>query len=64
MKAQLKLADRARAAFGVVLARGEAERGTVAVKDMESGKQIEVPRDQVAGWIQARLEEPRFEKRR
>jgi histidyl-tRNA synthetase len=57
MKAQMKLADRAAASFAVVLARNESERGTAAVKDMASGDQIEVPREQVAGWIRARLDE-------
>jgi histidyl-tRNA synthetase len=57
VKAQWKLADRARAAFGVMLGREEAGREAVAVKDLASGKQLEVPREQVAGWIRARCEE-------
>src|SRR5260370_23990847 len=47
-KAQWKLADRARARYGVLVAPDEVARGVVAVKDMDAGTQIEVPRDQIA----------------
>jgi len=57
VKAQWKLADRSGAAFGVMLGRAEAERAAVAVKRLATGEQIEVPRERVAGWIRARLEE-------
>ena len=57
LKAQWTLADRAKSAFGVMLGRDEASRDAVAVKDLRTGKQIEVPREQVAGWIRARREE-------
>jgi histidyl-tRNA synthetase len=57
VKAQWKLADRARAAYGVMLAPAEAERRVVAVKDLARGVQVEVPREQVAGWLLARREE-------
>jgi histidyl-tRNA synthetase len=57
VKAQWTLANRAQAAFGVMLGRDEASRDAVAVKDLESGTQIEVPREQVAGWVRARREE-------
>jgi histidyl-tRNA synthetase len=57
LKAQWTLADRARSAFGVMLGRNEASRDAVAVKDLRTGKQIEVPREQVARWIRARREE-------
>ncbi len=57
VKAQWKLADRSGAAFGVMLGRAEADRAAVAVKRLATGEQIEVPREQVAGWIRARLEE-------
>jgi histidyl-tRNA synthetase len=46
----------------VLLAKQEAERGAVAVKDLRSGEQVEVPRQLVAGWLQERREtegEPR-----
>jgi len=57
VKAQWKLADRAQAAYGVMVGRDEATRGAVGVKDLGTGTQIEVPREQVAGWIRARREE-------
>jgi histidyl-tRNA synthetase len=56
VKAQWKLADRSGARFGVMVGRAEASRGTVGVKDLASGEQLEVPRDQVAGWLRARAE--------
>jgi histidyl-tRNA synthetase len=46
----------------VILGKQEAERGAVAVKDLRSGDQVEVPRQLVAGWLQERREaedEPR-----
>ena len=57
VKAQWKQADRSGAAFGVMLGAREAERGAVAVKDLRSGEQVEVPSGQLAGWLQARREE-------
>ena len=53
VKAQWKLADRSGARFGVMVGRGEATRGTVGVKDLEDGEQLEVPREQVAGSLRA-----------
>jgi histidyl-tRNA synthetase len=55
-KAQMKVADRSRARYTVVLGSREAERGAVGVRDMQSSEQIEVPRELVAGWLQERLE--------
>ena len=57
VKAQWKQADRAGAVFGVMLGRDEASRGAVAVKDLRSGEQVEVRRDQLAGWLQSRREQ-------
>jgi histidyl-tRNA synthetase len=54
--AQWKAAERARAAFGVMLAPDEFSRGAVAVKDLGTGKQVEVPRDQVIAWLRAQRE--------
>ena len=48
MKAQFKAADRSGAASVVVLGPDEAARGIVTIKDLESGEQREVARDQVA----------------
>jgi histidyl-tRNA synthetase len=55
-KAQMKVADRSRARYTVVLGSREAEHGAVGVRDMQSSEQIEVPRELVAGWLQERLE--------
>jgi histidyl-tRNA synthetase len=57
LKAQMKLANRANAAFAVILGRTEIGRGTVAVKEMTSGEQLEVHREQIAGWLRERCEE-------
>jgi histidyl-tRNA synthetase len=56
VKAQWKAADRAGAVFGVMLGERELARGEVGVKDLRSGEQVDVPRDQVAGWLRARRE--------
>ena len=56
VKAQWKQADRAGAVFGVMLGERELARGEVGVKDLRSGEQVDVPRDQVAGWLRARRE--------
>lgn len=55
-KAQMKVADRSGARYTVILAPDEAARGAVAVKDMVSGEQVEVPRGLAAGWVQERLD--------
>jgi histidyl-tRNA synthetase len=51
VKAQWKLADRSGARFGVMLAPKEGARGTVVAKDLHTGDQLEVPREQIAGWL-------------
>lgn len=58
VKAQWKLADRSGARYAVMLGAREAEHDAVAVKDLRDpdGTQIEVPRREVAGWLQARRE--------
>lgn len=58
MKTQLKAADKSNARFAVVLAPDEAGRNAVAVKDLSTGEQVEVPRDSVGGWIRQRVEQP------
>jgi histidyl-tRNA synthetase len=61
MKAQMKLADRAGAAYGIILGPDEIARGVVSVKALQaeigSDKQLELPREQVAGWLLLRREE-------
>src|SRR5205085_1447482 len=43
VRAQTKAADRAGARYVVLVGRTEMEKGAVAVRDMESGEQLEVP---------------------
>ena len=56
VKAQWKAAGKSGARHGVMLGQREAERGVVAVKDLRTQEQVEVPRDAVAGWLQERRE--------
>jgi histidyl-tRNA synthetase len=57
VKAQWKAADKSGAAYGVMLGKDEAARDAVAVKDLRSGEQVEVPREALAAWLQERREE-------
>lgn len=57
-KKQWTAADRAGATWGVMLAPDEHSRRHVAVKDLRSGEQIEVRRDEVAAWLRTRKEAP------
>jgi histidyl-tRNA synthetase len=54
--AQWKAADRSGARFGVMLGRDEAARDAVAVKDLETGEQVEVPEKALATWLHDRRE--------
>jgi histidyl-tRNA synthetase len=56
-KAQMTMADRSGARFAVILGRREAEHDAVAVKDLRSGEQRELPRRELAGWLQAQVED-------
>jgi histidyl-tRNA synthetase len=56
LSAQWKAAERAHSAFGVMLAPDEFSRGAVAVKDLGTGKQVEVSRDQIVAWLRAQRE--------
>ena len=56
LKAQMKLANRAGAEYAVIVGRDEAARGTVAVRHLPSGQQLEVHREQVAAWVRERRE--------
>jgi histidyl-tRNA synthetase len=51
VRAQTKSADRAGARYVVLFGRNEMERGAVAVRDMESGEQVEVARSRVVSWL-------------
>ena len=55
-KKQWSAADRAGATWGVMLAPDEHGRAHVAVKDLRSGEQIEVRRDEIAAWLQTKKE--------
>ncbi len=63
VKAQWKLADRSGARYAVMLGRREAEHDAVAIKDLRdpAGTQRELPRRELAGWLQARREDARHE---
>jgi histidyl-tRNA synthetase len=52
VSAQWKAADRSGARFAVMLGRDEVTRDAVAVKDLESGEQVEVPESSLATWLQ------------
>ncbi len=56
VSAQWNAADRAGAAFGVMLAPEEFSRDQLAVKDLRTGQQVEVPREQVVAWLRAHRE--------
>jgi histidyl-tRNA synthetase len=56
VKAQWKVADRSGAAYGVMLGAEEAARDAVAVKDLTTGAQVDVPRDQLVGWLRLHCE--------
>jgi histidyl-tRNA synthetase len=58
VKKQWSVADRSGASWGVMLAPDEHARGHVAVKDLRSGEQIDVRRDEVAAWLRTRKETP------
>ena len=54
VKAQWKAADRSGARVGVMVGRDELRRDAVAVKDLASGEQVEVPRSGLVAWLVAR----------
>ena len=47
-------ADKSGASFGVMLAPRETAAGTVAVKDLRSGEQVDVKRTEVADWLRTK----------
>jgi histidyl-tRNA synthetase len=53
----MTMADRSGARFAVILGKREAEHDAVAVKEMQSGEQRELPRRELAGWLQAQIED-------
>ena len=58
VKAQWKAADRSGAGVAVMVGRDEFERDGVAVKDLGTGEQVEVPRAGLVAWLNARSARP------
>jgi histidyl-tRNA synthetase len=56
-KKQFAAADRSGAGWAVILGADEAARGVVAVREMDSGKQREVHREEIAAWLRTRKDE-------
>ena len=54
--AQRKAAERARPTFIVTLRPEQFGRGEVVVRKLLERQEFEVPRDQIAGWLQERSE--------
>ena len=57
VKKQWGVADRVGARWGVMLAPRELAEGKVAVKDLSSGEQCEVPRAEVSAWLRMKKDE-------
>lgn len=58
LRAQLKAADRAGARWALVLGPDEVERGVVTVRDLRSGEQHEIARNDVAEEIASAISGP------
>jgi histidyl-tRNA synthetase len=54
LKAQLKMADRAGAAFAAIVGERELAGGTITLRRLVDGVQKSVPLDDVAEWLTAR----------
>lgn len=52
---QFRYADQKGIPFAAIVGPDEVERDVVAVKDLKSGDQVEVARDEVAGYLRERL---------
>ena len=55
---QMAAADKSGARYGVVLGAKEMADGKVGIKDLTTGDQIDVRRDEAAAYLQTRLELP------
>ena len=53
LKAQLKSADRARAAYAVILGEEEIKAGLATVRDLARAQQEQIPLDNVLAWLVA-----------
>ncbi|RIK36355.1 MAG: histidine--tRNA ligase, partial [Chloroflexi bacterium] len=54
---QFKYADERKIRYALLLSPREVEAGVVAVKDLHSGDQVDVPDGEVVTWLQAKLAE-------
>ena len=52
VKSQFKLADREKAAWCIIVGDNELAGNTVMVKNLQSGEQTSVPRDQIVAKLQ------------
>jgi histidyl-tRNA synthetase len=52
---QFKYADERKIRYALLLSPRELEAGVVAVKDLVSGEQVDVPAREVAAWLHARV---------
>ena len=55
LKSQLKSANRADAAYVVIIGEGELASGRLTVRDLAGGEQQEVERSAAVAWLQERL---------
>ena len=58
VKAQFKLADRAQAAYSLVIGDAELQSGQLQLKDLATRTQLDVARDKVVERLQSRMREP------
>jgi len=52
---QFKYADERKIRYAVLVSPREIEAGVVAIKDLVSGEQVDIPAGQVLAWLQTRL---------
>jgi len=55
VKSQMRAADKSGARYVMILGEEEMKKGTVALKDMQSGNQEEVDFNNIANWIKTKL---------
>ena len=51
LKSQLKSANKSGVRYAAIIAEDELERGVVLLRDMETGEQTAIPRDDVISWM-------------
>jgi histidyl-tRNA synthetase len=55
---QMEAANKSGARFAVILGEAERAAGNVAIRDLQTGEQVEVHRDHAAPWVRTRLDDP------